>query len=305
MKSFHRVSIDNFIFRSNIIHNNKYDYSKVIFINVSTPVNIICLVHGIFSQRPRKHLERQGCPHCNIDSQKLSMDDLIERFTKTHGNQYDYSLVNYQSIDTKISIICSLHGIFYQSPFNHMSGQGCPKCNGRGIHRELPSNELFVEKCMEIHQGEYDYSKTNFVGAKSKIVIICGTHGEFLQNPYNHLNGQGCSKCISKISKGEKEWLDSMSIPDDANHRYVYFNINGRKYYVDGFDDINNIIYEFYGDYWHGNPLLYSSNDMNNAVGKTFGELYTKTIQRENSLLQAGYKIISIWQFDWNRMKKL
>jgi Protein of unknown function (DUF723) len=305
MKSFNRVSINSFISRSNVIHHNKYDYSKIIFINVSTPINIICPVHDVFSQRPRKHLEGQGCPNCNIDSQKLSADDLIKRFTETHGNEYDYSLVNYQGIDTKISIICVLHGIFYQSPFNHMSGQGCPGCNGRGVHRELPSNEVFIEKCIEVHQGKYDYSKTNFIGVKRKIIIICPVHGDFLQNPYNHLSGQGCPKCISRISKGEKEWLDSLLVPDDANHRYVYLKINDRKYYADGFDPLTNIIYEFYGDYWHGNPSLYKSTEMNNATGKTFGELYDRTMRREIALSQAGYKIVSIWQFDWNKLRKL
>ena len=64
-------------------------------------------------------------------------------------------------------------------------------------------------------------------------------------------------------------------------------------------------IYEFYGDYWHGNPnSRFKPDDMNKAVKKTFRELYQATIQKEQELIAAGYKIVSIWESDWKKLLK-
>jgi hypothetical protein len=56
---------ENFIFKSNLKHNSKYDYSKVEYINNETKVCIICPMHGEFWQRPSGHLNGHGCPICN------------------------------------------------------------------------------------------------------------------------------------------------------------------------------------------------------------------------------------------------
>ena len=73
------------------------------------------------------------------------------------------------------------------------------------------------------------------------------------------------------------------------------------NFYVDGIDFENNIIYEFNGDYWHGNPNIYNKDDMNKSCNKSFGELYQKTIKREKYLKSIGYKVISIWEDDFNK----
>ena len=53
-----------FIKKSNKIHNNKYDYSLVDYINNKTPVIIICSRHGQFIQRPDSHISGKGCKYC-------------------------------------------------------------------------------------------------------------------------------------------------------------------------------------------------------------------------------------------------
>lgn len=100
------------------------------------------------------------------------------------------------------------------------------------------------------------------------------------------------------ISKKETEWLDSISIPNDDKHRQVVLN----GYRVDGFKD--NIIYEFLGDYWHGNPCLFELNEFNKHNGKTMKELYEETFKRFDMLLSLGYKIIYIWESDYNKGKE-
>jgi hypothetical protein len=77
------------------------------------------------------------------------------------------------------------------------------------------------------------------------------------------------------------------------------------KIIADGFDPLINTVYEFYGDYWHGNPRdKRGPNHLNKKKGQTFKELYEKTILREKILLSYGYKLITIWEMDWDIEQK-
>lgn len=64
------------------------------------------------------------------------------------------------------------------------------------------NTEEFIQKAIEKHGNKYDYSKTNYILSRQKVIIICPIHGEFLQTPNDHLNGCGCPEC-GKISKKE------------------------------------------------------------------------------------------------------
>lgn len=62
---------ENFITKSNIIHNNKYDYSLVDYINSHSKVKIICPEHGEFEQLPYDHIKRHGCNKCTSSASKI------------------------------------------------------------------------------------------------------------------------------------------------------------------------------------------------------------------------------------------
>jgi hypothetical protein len=104
-----------FIKRSNIIHNNKYDYSLVEYKNNKTKVKIICPIHGEFEQQPSKHLGGGGCRKCSILYKTLSLSEFIKKSKEMHGDKYDYSLVEYKNSQIKVKIICPIHGIFNQT----------------------------------------------------------------------------------------------------------------------------------------------------------------------------------------------
>ena len=125
--------------KARAIHGNKYDYSKVHYVNNSTPVEIICPEHGSFMQIPYSHLNKKtrvGCPVCGRERNQRDNErrkrDCGENFERKarrlHGNKYDYSLVKYVNANTKIEIVCPQHGSFWQIPNYHLSGNGCPKC---------------------------------------------------------------------------------------------------------------------------------------------------------------------------------
>lgn len=130
-------------------------------------------------------------------TKKSTTTEFIQKAILVHGEEkYDYSLVDYINTRTKVIIICPVHGEFEQSPNNHLSGKGCPKCANIATGIRLNSStEQFIQKAILVHGDKYDYSKVDYKHSNSKVVIICPIHGEFLQSPDAHLKGKGCKKC--------------------------------------------------------------------------------------------------------------
>lgn len=145
-----KYTLKEFIDKANIIHKNKYDYSKTKYVDSHTPVIIICPIHKEFIQSPHKHLVGHGCPKCAKNGIKYDENDLIEKFNLVHKNKYDYSNVEYKNAHTKIKIICPIHGEFFQAPYSHLQGHGCPMCKesiGEIIINEfLSENNLILNK---------------------------------------------------------------------------------------------------------------------------------------------------------------
>lgn len=123
-----RNTLNNFIEQAKSIHGDKYDYSLVEYVSNYTKVKIICPEHGIFEQKPNSHITgKSGCLICS-GKNKSSKEIFIKKSKKIHDDYYDYSLVEYKNNSTKVKIICPKHGVFEQTPNNHLSNQKCPIC---------------------------------------------------------------------------------------------------------------------------------------------------------------------------------
>ena len=206
---------EGFIQKAKEIHGDKYDYSKVEYINNHTKVCIICPEHGEFWQKPIHHTQGKGCPYCG-GTKKLTTKEFIKRANEIHKEKYDYSKVEYKTTETKVCIICPEHGEFWQTPHAHLAGQNCPKCCG---NIKL-STEEFIKRANEIHKEKYDYSKVDYLGADTKVCIICPEHGEFWQTPHNHISGkQGCPEC--NTSKNSKIVQKIETILKEFNIQYI------------------------------------------------------------------------------------
>jgi hypothetical protein len=114
--------MQNFILKAKEVHNDKYIYSKVNYINTVKNVTIICSKHGEFSQKVKIHLKGHGCPKCGKETQRLKILSTTSKFIKKaeqiHENKYDYTIVDYKNNIDKVKIKCQYHGIFEQSPKN-------------------------------------------------------------------------------------------------------------------------------------------------------------------------------------------
>ena len=129
-----------FIEICNKIHNNKYDYSMVEYINKDCKVNIICPIHGVFSQRARLHMKGSGCPKCSYEERgkkfKKCLNEFIFQSNIIHNNFYSYDKFVYVDSHTKGVITCPIHGDFEQKPNDHLQGKGCPMCNMSKLEKD-------------------------------------------------------------------------------------------------------------------------------------------------------------------------
>jgi len=236
-----------FIERAKKVHDNKYDYSKVEYVNSHTKVCIICPIHGEFWQTPNNHTHKtkpKGCPKC---AGRLVNDNesFIERAKEVHGDKYDYSKVKYERSNKKVCIICPIHGEFWQSPNRHLGGCNCPFCSHQSFK---DTTESFVQKAKEVHGDKYDYSKVKYINSHSKVCIICPKHGEFWQLPTNHLRGKGCQKC-----RDEETSINNKSSKEEFVTKAK--QVHGNKYDYSKIEYINSqtkvcIICPTHGEFW-------------------------------------------------------
>ena len=344
-----RLSTEEFIKRSNKLHKNKYDYSKVKYVNSKTSVIIKCPIHGEFEQTADNHLSNYGCPQCG-GSTKKDTDYFIKKAKKIHCDKYDYSKVIYKNSSTKVNIICPIHGEFIQTPNHHLHGRGCPYCAGNKIikyniiekivknlkndyiyhglnHNKLiieckkhgifeqtytshikghgcpkcgidkikklsrSTTEDFIKKAYKIHGNLYDYSNIIYINSNTKVNIICPVHGEFAQVPTDHLSGHGCAKCSLFESN------PILEIKNMLNYYKINYKENDRKfikpYEIDLFCYKNNIGVEFHGLHWHS----YSSRESKKEKFKHF--------QKAELALNKNIILIQIFENEWAYKKDI
>ena len=159
------MCVDEFITRSNIKHNNKFDYSKVVYTKAKKKVVIICPEHGEFEQSPDTHLRSvDGCIKCGhvatAANSRSSTEKFIEKAIKLYGTAYDYSVTKYTTAIAPIDVLCNnCSKVFTTTANKHLCGSGCTYCcNGGGFDNSKPG----VLYYLSINNGEaYKIGITN------------------------------------------------------------------------------------------------------------------------------------------------
>ena len=254
VKSNKKLSTNEFIEKSNKIHNNKYNYSKVVYVDNKTPVCIICPEHGDFLQVPYSHLKGFGCAECG-GRKKSNKDEFISKSLLIHNNKYSYENVEYINTDTKVNVTCPIHGDFLITPHHHLNGVGCSKCAGNYSY----NNEDVIKMFKDVHGDKYDYSKVEYINTHKKVKIICKKHGVFEQTPKAHLVGQGCPICKHEYTKSETKLYDFVKkyYSDAVRHKKPLF----LKTYKNGWQELDifipslNVAIEYQGKQ-HFEPVI-------------------------------------------------
>jgi hypothetical protein len=229
------------------VHDGKYGYGNVIYVNSTEKVEIDCPSHGPFWQGLYAHAKRgTACPSCTSQADRLTQDQFIHQAHIVHGGRYRYDKTQYVTMASMVTITCPKHGDLIQRAGSHLQGNGCIKC-----HREsqlLPLDK-FIEKAKAIHSDSYDYSKVDYQGNKKPVEIICTVHGSFWQRPNTHISsGNGCQLC--QESKGERAvevFLKKYGIAYIREHRIaphlyrydfylpdfeIFIEFNGKQHYT-------------------------------------------------------------------------
>lgn len=283
MDSLTTISYEEYLDKVKSIHNDEYEYPEKFddFLQSKTVLDIICPIHGNFSQRAIDHLHKRGCPRCGdqrtADLKRKPTDVFIKQAIKVHDGKYRYNNVDYSNNRTLVDIECTVHGIFQQAPRPHLRGAGCPKCAGRN-----KTNEEVIEELREARGDFYDYTQLEYTGANDPLKIICPKHGEFFQTLHNHKKGAGCSSCRPGKSKPEDEiaeYLESLGLEIQRNRRDVI-----SPYELDIYVPSLQLAIEHCGLYWHSE-----------AKGKT----NNYHLQKHNLCLDKGIRLLTIFEDEW------
>lgn len=232
--------LEKFLIKLNKIHGNDIDASKVKYVNSQTKVCLIChkkdkndIEHGEYWQTPADCIRGCTCPKCANERRgprqkdRMTTEKYIQKEREVHGYKYDLSKTIYTDAKTKMCFICPEHGEFWQLPYSHLGGQGCPKCAGRNL-----TQEEVIKAFRNIQGNTYIYDKVIFKNMTSKIIITCPIHGDFLQTPRKHLQGQGCPVCgnIKKNADRKITYDKFMEITENVHgrkYKYIKTDING------------------------------------------------------------------------------
>jgi hypothetical protein len=197
-----KIPLDEIKDRLYKIFGDKYEYDFSNFINTHSKIEVKCSIHGWRNQMLKNLFNGHGCSKCgditSSDKQRSNIDDILLQFKNVHDDKYDYSKFKYTSNRNHSIIICSKHGEFKQSPYTHSKGHGCPECS----NNKRFTKDKFIDRSNKIHTNKYLYDYVEYKNMHTKVKIICSIHGEFMQPPQEHINGQGCPKCNQ--SKGER-----------------------------------------------------------------------------------------------------
>ena len=160
---------DEFIEQAVLIHGSKYQYHKVEYRHTNIHITITCPKHGDFLQTPHRHLRGDGCPDCGKEVRREAttktpeqrLAEFLPRAKEQHGELYDYSVSEPFDRYSKVAIRCRKHGVFYQDPWLHISGAGCPRCSESKGERTI-ANILDVYRIEYIREYKIDGYKFKY-----------------------------------------------------------------------------------------------------------------------------------------------
>lgn len=272
----------DFIKRATEIHNCKYIYDKVEYVNNHNKVCIICQKHGEFWQTPHDHLSGRGCVKCANEKSSLSktapFSEVKERLINKFGERFYFDESTYVSMAKPMRVVCNEHGEFFKTPIYLLNGGNCPLCSKT---RKLTFDD-FVKKANLVHNNKYIYDKVEYVNNRTKVCIICPEHGEFMQTPNDHLDGCGCPACKeSKLESSIRRFLDENGFKYTPQMKFEWLK------------KINKLSLDFYlHDYNIGIECQGEQHFVNRGFMTKLDEIKSRDTLKKELCKEHGVKLI-------------
>jgi len=222
------AKLNKFLTTATIIHKCKYDYSKVVNYTTNKQlITIICPIHGEFTQTPNAHLSGQGCKACGliskVKSRTYTLNKFIAKAVAIHGVKYDYSKVVYKHNNKKVLIICPKHGVFKQTPHDHIQGRGCFRCKESHGERKIrqyltkhaiPYKEQYYASGCSISDRKLFFDFAIFINGKLKLIEYNGRHHyEPVNYTNNDIKAQKNLRRRQKLDTVKKQFCVDSNIP--------------------------------------------------------------------------------------------
>ena len=245
-----KIATDKFLIKANNLNSNKYSYNMNTYLGSKNNMEITCPIHGMFLQRPSDHIQGQQCPKCASESGKnkitMKHDEFIKKVKELHSDKLDFTNSIYTSPNSDIEFSCIEHCNLEAKASTLLRGHGCYICSGARLN-----TQEFIKRAKKLHGDKYSYDKTVYKNTRTKVIINCPIHGDYLQLPSGHLDGRGCSGCAKKgYDKTKSGYLYYLYFPGLDVYKIGITNISiegrfllrerktfivlGIKYYEDG-----------------------------------------------------------------------
>lgn len=206
-----KITQEDFINRCIEKYKDKYIFTNTVYSKMHDNIEVTCPIHGVFKRQAYAFLHGCECPECTRNKIVKSTESFITEASQIHNNFFDYTDTIYTNSQGYIKYRCPIHGIINQRASNHLK-YGCPKC---AYDKMRLSKEEYVEKAINVHGHDFDYTNSIYIGMEKPINITCNkkdrfgnTHGEFITIARDHIYKKyGCPKCTESILEQEVRHL--------------------------------------------------------------------------------------------------
>ena len=258
------------------VHGDAFDYTKVVYVDGNTPVEVYCKKHDFtFFPTPKNHKNGSRCTYCGRESQiqkaKKEQEDFIKDAKAVYGEKDKYDLVEYFNNKTEVRISCTLHGEFKTRPDLYLQGKGCLEC--RRKKTKSTDKEVFLEEAIKVYGHKDDYTNTDVISAKDEVEVRCTKHNfTFNKNIQTYLAGYGCPKCSAE------NYRTLRATPLEEYYRKANEKHKNRYTYAGDFTTLSGVVTLFCEE--HGEQRLNANSHLIGAGCKKCDTTPIKTNKR-------------------------
>ena len=258
------------------VHGDAFDYTKVVYVDINTPVEVYCKKHDFtFTPTPKNHKNGSRCKHCGRESQiqkaRKEQEDFIKDAKAVYGEKDNYDLVEYFNNKTEVIIACTLHGEFKTRPDLYLQGKGCLEC--RRKKTKSTDKEVFLEEAIKVYGYKDDYTNTEVISSKDEVEVRCTKHNfTFNKNIQTYLAGYGCPKCSAE------NYRTLRATPSEEYYRRVNEKHENKYTYVGDFTTLSGVVTFFCEE--HGEQRLNANSHLIGAGCKKCDTTPIKTNKR-------------------------